>query len=203
MDVIERIAELFTLQGQRVHSGPHGEPVTALAHALQCAQLAEWANAEPPLVAAALLHDIGHFDGPLAVTGTRHDLDASGDDFHELRALGWLGQDFGPAVLEPIRLHVQAKRYLVTVDPGYDQRLTAASKQSLWLQGGSMSDDEVAVFEALPGATEAVALRRWDDQAQVPGKRTPPLAYYLTLLDPIRLRHAEPVRTGIGALDIA
>jgi predicted HD phosphohydrolase len=85
------------------------------------------------------------------------------DDVHELRALGFLASSFGADVLEPIRLHVQAKRYLVTVDPPYVQTLSAASAYTLQLQGGPMSPDEVRLFLALPHAEEALSLRRWDD----------------------------------------
>lgn len=103
------------------------EPVDALQHALQCAHLAEREGAPAPLVVAALLHDVGHFVALDAVGG-----DAI-DDVHELRALGLLACDFGRAVLEPIRLHVQAKRLLVASDADYAHALTPAS--ALWVAG--------------------------------------------------------------------
>ena len=62
--MLDQIVELFHLHGHTVYDGLREEPVTALEHALQCAQLAEWADAPPPLVVAALLHDIGHFIEP-------------------------------------------------------------------------------------------------------------------------------------------
>jgi predicted HD phosphohydrolase len=85
-------------------------------------------------------------------------------------------------VTEPIRLHVQAKRYLVSVDAAYFLGLSPASVHSLQLQGGPMSKAESQAFERLPFAREAVQLRRWDDLAKVPGHATPPLDYYLALL---------------------
>jgi predicted HD phosphohydrolase len=197
MNTIDRVAELFLLHGQRVHAtGPDGS-VTFRAHALQCAQLAEWAHAEPALVAAAFLHDVGHLVAHEAATSPF-------DDLHEIRAVGLLSSDFGPAVIEPIRLHVQAKRFLLASEPGYAQRLSAESKRSLLRQGGPMPSDEARVFAALPGSSQAVQLRRWDDLAQEPGKRTPPLAYYLDLLAGLHGQQGEPMlRIGIGALDLA
>ncbi|HEX6704884.1 MAG TPA: phosphohydrolase [Albitalea sp.] len=175
MDLVDRIHALFDEHGGRSYEGGRREPVTALQHALQCAQRAESAQAEPPLVAAALLHDLGHF------------LDASVelddvDDVHELRALPLLAEGFGADVIEPIRLHVQAKRYLVATDPAYAQTLSPASVHSLGLQGGRMNLAEADAFARLPCARDAVALRRWDDLAKDPTRRTPPLEHYLALL---------------------
>lgn len=196
MNPIEHIETQFRTYGNRRYGGARGEPVSALAHALQCAQLAEWAHAEPSLVAAALLHDIGHFSDERLVGDLQ-------DDHHEVRALPWLQQHFGVAVAEPVRLHVAAKRYLVAVLPGYATALSTASLHSLTLQGGPMAPHEVAAFDTLPWARQAVALRRWDDLAKVPGKTTPPLDYYLALLEELlHGAHAAP-RLGIGALDAA
>lgn len=196
MDIVQQIDELFHAHGSSLYEGARAEPVTARAHALQCAQLAEWADAPAPLVAAALLHDIGHFVAPDAALQPL-------DDVHELRALGFLVPNFGADVVEPIRLHVQAKRYLVTVEPDYAAGLSAASAHTLRLQGGPMSPDELRLFETLPHSAEALALRRWDDLAKQPGRRTPPLAYYLTLLESVRVRTDEARRTVIGAFDSA
>lgn len=196
MDVLQQIAELFDRHGESTFSGLRVEPVSALAHALQCAQLAEWTQAPDELVVAALLHDIGHFIAP-----------ASGkdaiDDVHELRALSLLAHDFGPAVIEPVRLYVQAKRYLVARDAGYAATLSGASAHTLALQGGPMSPDEVRLFESLPYASQAVALRRWDDLAKQPGRRTPGLNYYLGLADALRRKPVRDPRCAVGATDIA
>jgi len=194
--LIERIEALFVQYGAQAYDGARREPVSALQHALQCAQLAEWAHVEHTLVAAALLHDIGHF---LDIRPEANNV----DDVHEYRALPLLVEGFGPAVIEPIRLHVQAKRYLVAADAGYAATLTPASTHSLALQGGPMSRDEQRSFEALPFATEAVALRRWDDLAKEPGKTTPPLAYYLTLLDEVQQQPFVDSKIGIGPLSVA
>jgi phosphonate degradation associated HDIG domain protein len=190
----ERVRALFAEHGARAYDGARRESVTALEHALQCAQLAEWAGAPTALVVAALLHDIGHF----AQAG-----DAAGDetdDAHEMRALPWLGGALGAEVTEPIRLHVAAKRYLVVVDPLYSEALSPASQHSLQLQGGPMSAAERAAFEATPFAPEATLLRRWDDAAKTFGKTTASLDWYLPLIDDLCAGPLPP-RIAISAFD--
>jgi predicted HD phosphohydrolase len=197
LDVVAQVIELFEGRGRRGSALAVAEGgMSLLAHALQTAQLAEWSSAPHTLVAAALLHDIGHL---LASPRDVHPC----DDVHELRALGLLGSAFGRDVLEPIRLHVQAKRYLVSTDPRYAAALPQAARSSLALQGGPMSRDELWLFDDTPYAEQAVALRRWDDAAHAPGKRTPPLDYYLELLGEVRIRPNHVPRTGIGAPDVS
>lgn len=192
MDVLDQVLELFHLHGHTSYEGLREEPVSALEHALQCAQLAEWADAPPSLVVAALLHDVGHFIEPAAGS------DAI-DDAHELRALALLVNAFDADVTEPIRLHVQAKRYLVSVDAGYAAGLSAASAHTLHLQGGAMSPDEQRLFRKLPFSAQALALRRWDDLAKQPGRRTPTLGHYLSLADAMRRSDQVAPRQGTNA----
>lgn len=195
-EVITRVQHLFERFGSQPYDGGRRESVSALAHALQCAQLAEWAGAELTLVAAALLHDVGDFDDGGAIGDDRS------DNRHELRALPWLAAAFGADVLEPIRLHVAAKRYLVATEPGYRSGLSPASLMSLELQGGAMSEAECRAFEEERHAPQAVMLRRWDDAAKEPGKPTPSLDYYLALLEELRERaRPAPRRTVVGAFD--
>jgi len=194
-DIVPRIDALFARFGANAYEGDRRESVSALAHALQCAQLAEWAGAPSALVAAALLHDVGHFVGGLM------DSDQI-DDRHENRALPLLSGAFGPEVTEPIRLHVAAKRYLVTVEPGYREGLSPASIHSLALQGGDLDDAGRAAFEAERFAAEAVALRRWDDAGKQSGKTTPPLDYYLALLEELSAGPQAP-RAAISAFDLS
>lgn len=191
--VLQRIEAIYLTRGQRLYSSAHAERVTALAHALQCAQLAEWAHATEELVTAALLHDLGHLlmDQPAA---------DDEDDRHEVRALDLLCADFGPAVTEPIRLHVQAKRYLCARERGYFDGLSPASVHTLGLQGGVMSPEEASDFEAQPFAMDAVQLRRWDDLAKEPGKSTPSLAYYLGVAEGVMTRPGLAALIGIGPI---
>lgn len=181
-DILQRIEHWFALHGASAYEGQRRESVSALAHALQCAQLAEDAHAAAPLVVAALLHDVGHFVAIADIGQT----DAV-DDVHELRGVAVLVRDFPPAVVEPIRLHVAAKRYLTATEPAYARGLSPASVHSLAQQGGPLRGAEIARFEALPFADDAVRLRRWDDLAKRPGWQTPGLPYYLALLDEVRV----------------
>jgi phosphonate degradation associated HDIG domain protein len=167
MTGIEAIAELFAGPGARDYLG---EPVTIGAHMRQAGALAEAAGAGAPLVAAALLHDIGHLHG-------------EADRRHAEEGAQWLSQWFGEAVTEPVRLHVQAKRYLCAVEPSYSGRLSAESARTLSLQGGPMTPAEVAAFEALPHAREAVAVRRWDEAAKDPGVAPPGFSHFAPLLE--------------------
>jgi len=191
------IEALFLLHGAQAYESLRREPVTALEHALQCAQLAEWAHADDALVAAAFLHDIGHF--PLE----GDEVGDAVDDRHETRALPFLDEHFGPEVLQPIRLHVAAKRYLVATDPDYLGSLSPASVHSLGLQGGAMTPAEVDAFEVTPYAMDAVQLRRWDDLAKVPGQRTPPLGYYIALLDDLQRSRADRGKLEVGPQTIS
>jgi phosphonate degradation associated HDIG domain protein len=198
MDIVERIERLFAAHGAVAYDGARREAVSAVEHALQCAQLAEWADAAPSLVAAAFVHDVGHFLAAEAVA--RND---RVDDRHEERVVPFLAEGFDAAVTEPVRLHVQAKRYLVRIDDVYARSLSPASVHSLALQGGPMHDEEMARFEQLPFAQAAVQLRRWDDLAKEPGRRTPSIDWYLALLEDVRVRPVADSKTGIGAVNVA
>lgn len=171
MNGMSELIELFDLRGTDQYGG---EAVSQLAHSLQCAALAERDGAPPALIAAALLHDVGHL---LAKHADEH-----GDDRHEDIGHGYLSRLFGPDVAEPVRLHVAAKRYLCSIDPGYFELLSPASVRSLRLQGGPLSPVEVAAYERSPHATAAASLRRWDDQAKIPDLPTRTFASYSAML---------------------
>ncbi len=180
METKDVLIELFTAQGDSQYGG---EAVTQLEHALQCATLAEQQQASPELIVAALLHDVGHL---------LHDLpddapDAGVDDHHEHAAANFLRLRFSAAVTEPVRLHVEAKRYLCATDAEYHGLLSQPSIQSLRLQGGPMTDDEVAEFARGDFAEAAVTLRRWDDEAKVVDLATPPLEHFLEYVERVAL----------------
>jgi phosphonate degradation associated HDIG domain protein len=151
-----------------------GEAVTQLAHALQSAALAEAEGTGDALIAAALLHDIGHLVDKHAHGAARAGIDRQ----HEDIGAGYLARWFKPVVVEPIRRHVAAKRCLVTTEAGYFDTLSEGSVISLKVQGGPMSAEEVRAFMAQPGAKAALRVRKWDDLAKVHGKATPDLAHY-------------------------
>jgi phosphonate degradation associated HDIG domain protein len=164
------------------------EAVSQLEHALQCAQLAEQAGETDETIVAALLHDVGHLI--TAENSGLVDDNQARDDLHQYIALPFLRGVLSDAVLEPIRLHVDAKRYLCAAEPSYWETLSAASKHSLVLQGGSFTDDELNTFLRLPFAEEAVRLRRYDDLAKVPHKETPTLGYFEKKLTALSLQVA-------------
>lgn len=141
-----------------------GEPVTQWEHALQTAALALQAGASAHLATAALLHDVGHLAAADAAMGTPTLQEI--DDRHEHCGAHLLGELFGEAVTAPIRLHVIAKRYLVTTTPGYGDRLSDDSRRSLALQGGPMNPTEVDAFRKQRYADDALRLRCWDDLAK-------------------------------------
>jgi [1-hydroxy-2-(trimethylamino)ethyl]phosphonate dioxygenase len=179
MSIIDQIISLFRQRGDAMYGG---EAVTQTEHALQTAHLAERSGSPSTLIAAALLHDFGHLVHDLPEDAA----DLGMDDAHEALGARWLADHFGLSVTEPGRLHVAAKRYLCAVDEDYLARLSPASVQSLALQGGPMSDAEIRAFEKLPFAADAVKLRRWDDQAKIPGLEVPGLAHYRHHLDSTR-----------------
>ena len=170
------IRSLFDRRGGRMYAG---EPVTQLEHALQTAHSAELAGADAALVTAALLHDLGHLLNDQGETPTARGI----DDVHQYAALPFLRPLFDDEVLEPIRLHVDAKRYLCATEPAYYDALSADSKRSLVLQGGRYDQEAAAAFAARAGALRAIALRRWDDAAKIAGVVTPPLEHFAGIME--------------------
>jgi phosphonate degradation associated HDIG domain protein len=171
---VEEILALYERRGARQYGS---EAVSQTEHALQCAQLAVEAGASSELIAAALLHDVGHLIAELP-----HDLAREIDDVHQYLPIPFLRGRFADAVLEPIRLHVDAKRYLCCVDQGYWDTLSPASKHSLELQGGRFDPVAAERFLARPFSWDAIRLRRWDDLAKVRGRATPSLVDFEPLL---------------------
>jgi len=165
--------ELFALYAARGYAA-YGEDVTTTQHSLEAAHFARLASASPALVVAALLHDIGHLlDAVPDAIAAWHD-----DAHHEEVGARWLERHFGPEIVEPVRLHVPAKRYLCAMEPEYVATLSAASIHTLELQGGPMSAAEAARFEREPFHDAAIALRRWDDRGKVAGLDVAPLESY-------------------------
>ena len=169
------LADLFASDGAADYLG---EPVTQAAHMLQAGMLAERDGASDALIAAALLHDVGHFAGVL----TGHDLMRGTDTRHGEAGASWLAQWFGEEVTEPVRLHVAAKRYLCAVEPGYAAALSPASVYTLRVQGGPMQGAELAEFDANPYAEPAARVRRWDDAAKDPGVQAPGFGHFANVL---------------------
>jgi phosphonate degradation associated HDIG domain protein len=164
----QKIIDLFNQKG---HSLYGGEAVTQLEHALQAATFAKNNNASDALITASLLHDIGHLLHELPDNAPDHGV----DDLHEELAALFLQKHFVQEVVEPVKLHVQAKRYLCFVDATYYDSLSEPSRQSLALQGGIMNAEEAQEFEQFANYKEAVLLRTWDDLAKDPNMHTEPI----------------------------
>jgi phosphonate degradation associated HDIG domain protein len=174
-DTPETLLELMASHGGESY---FGEPVTVLEHCLQAAHFARQAHSPDALIIAALLHDVGHLLHHQGEDVADHGIDTR----HEELANQMLSEHLPSAVIEPIRLHVAAKRYLCFADPSYLQALSPSSVLSLSLQGGPMSSTEADAFLSLPFAREAVTLRHWDDEAKIPNLPVPAIHTYLPQL---------------------
>ncbi|MBU3679926.1 MAG: HD domain-containing protein, partial [Candidatus Kapabacteria bacterium] len=119
-------------------------------------------GAEPWMICASLVHDIGHLLPSYRYTSTNVGIVDHGQLGAEfLQCLG-----FPLKVTETVRLHTEAKRYLCTVEPEYAERLSDASRLSLVLQGGLMSIEDCEEFVACEWARSSLRVRRWDDRAK-------------------------------------
>ena len=165
-DIARALVELY----RRAGATSHGEPVSQLEHGLQCASFALAERASDELVVASFLHDIGHL---VTLRSHRPDRDLA----HERTGSEFLTNWLPPAVTEPIRLHVDAKRYLCGIDPSYQATLSSGSSHALTLQGGPFTRRQVALFDSEPHAADTLNLRRWDDRAKVRGVPTVTLPF--------------------------
>ncbi len=172
----DALIDLYDTRGQ----SHYDEVVTQSAHAAQTAQLAEAAGACDDTIVGALLHDVGHL---LLREDTGADGFLTTDLHHEDVGARFLAMWFGPAVTDPIRQHVAAKRYLCAVDSTYHDQLSPSSTASLAVQGGAMTEPEAEAFVAEPGAQVAAELRRWDDLAKDPGRITPAVSRWRDLIE--------------------
>jgi phosphonate degradation associated HDIG domain protein len=180
--IVPFIADIFNRRGAESYLG---ECVTMSEHMLQGALLAEEERAPEELVAAALLHDIGHYTNEF---GDDY-IDRGIDNHHDEAGARVLEPFFPAVVIECVRLHVAAKRFLCATDPSYFGKLSEASVKTLALQGGPMSPEEVAEFRASPHFREAVQVRLWDEGGKTPGKPTPTVEHYGPLLQRVVDRH--------------
>ena len=171
----DRVLNLLSSSGQAEY---HGEQVSQLEHALQAAHLAAEDDGDDQEIIAALLHDIGHIwpvEGRQVTSVGVVEHDEVGA--HALRELG-----FSDDVADIVNGHVAAKRYLVATDEAYAAKLSDVSVESLRLQGGPMSADEVQDFHRSPNWRSKVRVRTWDDRAKIPGADVPGLESYREMI---------------------
>ncbi len=189
MSIADEILALFAARGCSAY---FGEGISMTEHSLQAAHFATAAGAPPPLVLAALLHDVGHL-----VVAVPDDLaDWTTDAHHEATGAAWLAARFLPEISEPVRLHVPAKRYLCAVDPRYASQLSDASVITLKLQGGPMSAAEIHQFEAEPHHQAALRLRHWDDSGKLIGLVTARVEDYRDLIEAMVARRTTALTSG-------
>lgn len=183
--IVDLIGDIFLRRGADSYLG---EQVTMSEHMLQAALLAEREGAGEDMVAAALLHDIGHYTSEFGENSFADGI----DNHHDAAGARVLEGHFPPVVVECVRLHVAAKRYLCATDPHYFSRLSPASVHTMTLQGGPMDAREVAVFARNPFHLPAIRVRIWDEGSKIAGVATPPFAYYAPLLRRVAMRAAKP-----------
>ncbi len=174
--VANYIINLFNTKGGDLYGG---EAVTQLEHGLQAAYFAKQASGSDELITAALLHDIGHLLHDLPDNATEQGI----DDVHEALGAAFLETYFKSEVVESVKLHVAAKRYLCLIEPGYYSILSSVSKASLILQGGIMNDQQKLEFEKNVFYKQAVELRKWDDLAKIPNFKVDPIESYKSIIE--------------------
>lgn len=180
--IVDFIGDIFERRGAESYLG---EPVTMSEHMLQGAELAEQAGASDEIIAAALLHDIGHYTNEFPDDALAQGI----DNHHDEAGAAILSRFFPSVVTQCVRYHVAAKRYLCATDEAYFNKLSEASVHTLGLQGGPMNEDEVTEFEKNPHLKEIVQVRYWDDQGKVPNHVTPNFAHYAPLLQNVVNAH--------------
>ena len=181
-EIVPFLQNVFARRGDDEYLG---EPVTMSAHMLQCAQYAERNQDGNEVIVAALLHDIGHFTGEFG----SFSMDDVEDRFHEESGARLLQNLFPQLIVDCVRFHVPAKRYLCKVEPDYFNDLSEASVHSLNLQGGPMTNQEVIAFERNPYAEAIVKVRRYDDKSKIADQITPSFSHYAPIIQRVVDRH--------------
>ncbi len=164
--IVDFLAGIFERRGAEAYLG---EDVTMAQHMLQGAELAEKAGAGDEMIAAALLHDIGHFTSEFPEDALFDGIDAH----HEDAGARVLERFFPGVVVDCVRHHVAAKRYLCATDPAYVAELSPASVHTLGLQGGPMGAAEADAFSRQPNLAAILQVRRWDDAGKDPAHQAP------------------------------
>lgn len=182
--IVPFLADIFERRGSEAYLG---EPVTMAQHMLQGATMAETQGLPEDVIVAALLHDIGHFTSEF---GTYHPDDTE-DRHHEDAGAEVLSDFFPSVVIDCVKYHVAAKRYLCATRPNYFDRLSEASVHTLSLQGGPMDADEVAAFEANPNLKKIIQVRYLDEAGKRPDMETPSFSHFAPMVQRVVDGHLE------------
>ena len=174
-NIVDFIADVFERRGAESYIG---EDVSMSQHMLQAAMLAQDERADDEMIAAALLHDIGHFISEFGFDAYLDDV----DNVHEEVGANLLEPFFPASISESVRLHVSAKRYLCATNSAYLTKLSGASVISLHLQGGAMEEKEIAQFELNPYFRSALRVRIWDEKAKDPKRISPGFEHFAPVL---------------------
>ncbi|WP_136658421.1 HD domain-containing protein [Nitratireductor sp. XY-223] len=183
-NIVEFIGEIFERRGADSYLG---EQVTMSEHMLQGAKLAEDAGADDHMIAAALLHDIGHYTNEFPEDA----LEKGINNHHDEAGAAVLAPFFPQVVTDCVKHHVAAKRYLCATDPSYFDRLSPASVHTLNLQGGPMSAEEARAFADNPNLDAIIQVRIWDEEGKVPGMQTPSFSHYAPVLQRVVDAHVR------------
>jgi len=154
-----------------------GEKVTISEHMIQSAMIAENSKSSSNLICSCLLHDYGHFILEDPDELVRKKIDGK----HEDIGYEYLKKFFNKEVVEPIKYHVLAKRYLAR-EKKYFNSLSEASKISLKLQGGVLNKDESKEFEKNDFFKNSIKLRKFDEVAKRTGIKMKSIVEYKDLL---------------------
>jgi len=154
-----------------------GEKLTISEHMIQSAMLAEKAKCNDNLVCSCLLHDYGHF----IIKDPNSLVKNNKDGKHESIGYEYLKKFFNKEIVEPIKYHVLAKRYLAR-DKKYLSFLSVASKISLKLQGGILNSKESKEFKKKKYFKNSVLVRNFDEAAKKTNIKMKSIDNYKSLL---------------------
>ena len=183
-NIVSFLGDIFARRGGEQYLG---EKVTMAQHMLQAAAFAEQNRMDDEMIVAALLHDIGHFTSEFG-SFTMQD---THDRHHEEAGAEILSAFFPSVVVDCVRHHVAAKRYLAAANPAYLKKLSEASVHSLSLQGGAMTDSEREAFEKLPNFEKIIKIRYLDDAGKDPQMTPPDFDHFAPMIRKVVAAHCH------------
>ncbi len=170
-EIVEQILDAFAKCGHL----DYGENISMKEHMLQTAFLADENDEDNNVVVAALLHDFGH----LICNMPNNTFDEGSDNYHEELGANALQDWFEDDIVDAVRLHVDAKRYLCAANPKYKDKLSKASITTMAIQGGPMNQREMLAFRRKKGHRIAIRIRTYDDLGKMPEMQRPGLEHYI------------------------